>query len=190
MPLFPAPECETPTTEAPAEAPNHPAMLGFWPLNEQYGGKNLATEGVDFELGNVGFDTGNGDFRSAPAKFSKTQDSVANLAGASSMVLGRSFSWIGAVYLRSAGDFALFEWDKNPGVGPHIWVYRGKLYINLYCKSAFHAAAVPVGEWVTLAVTFDGQKISFYQNGVRTDVAAPTCGNTISGYNFIRINQR
>jgi hypothetical protein len=169
-------------------------MLGFWPLNEEYGGKNLATDGVDFELGNVGFDVENGNFQSAPAKFSTAQDSVAKLAGAKSMVLGNSFSWIGTLYRRATGDAALFEWDD----GTHIWVYENKFYINVvrgdksecaYLMVSF-TEAVPVGEWVTLAVTYDGKTLSMYQNGKRSDTTVPACENDVTYSNVIRINER
>jgi len=189
----PAPVCTPAPTEAPTEAPVHAAMLGFWPLNEEYGGKNLATDGVDFELGNVGFDAGNGDFKSAPAKFSTAQDSVAVLDNANAIAVGMSFSWVGAVYRRSGGDGALFEWDNNPGYGTHIWILRNKLYIHMYrngcSRSAFHTQAAPVQQWLTLAVTYDGQKISFYQNGVRSDVPV-RCGSKLDSRSHIRINQR
>jgi hypothetical protein len=172
-------------------------MLGFWPLNKKYGGKNLASSHSDFVLSNVAYGSEDGEWKSAPVSFSTAADSYAELSGTGSIAVTRSFSWIGAIYRRTTTDGPLFEWDNGGSYLTHIWIWKNKLSTTLYrtgCdwQHMFYSTIVENNKAYIFAVTYDGSTntLSMYVDGNREDKHIQACASGMQDGNNVRINRR
>jgi hypothetical protein len=182
--LFSEPRCKT-----------KPNLIGFWPLNSHYGGKNLATENVDFELRNVLYAADGGMWKFPPASFRKR--SVGELSRNHLLRVTRSYSWIGAVYRRSRSNGPLFEWGTGEWFQSYIWIWDNKIHIvadRTTCErqTLEHTSTLQPFQWYVFAATLNGlnNTLSLYVNGHRQDKVIPPCAYGMVPGRYIYINFR
>ena len=90
-------------------------LVGFWPLNEEFGGSAFC--GGDMTLHGITYFDDSNKWRSPPVRFAGNSDSYLSI-DSSHMLLPQSFSWMAAVYLEQGLDGPLFE------------IYAGECYIT------------------------------------------------------------
>ena len=73
------------------------SQKGFWPLNNQYRGRNLVPGNADFQLSGINLNSEAPQWLEAPIHFTGDQDSYAEIVNDDSIAVTRSFSWIGAI---------------------------------------------------------------------------------------------
>ena len=82
-------------------------QIGLWPLNKAWQGKNMIQGNGDFVLNNVAFDTDAGPWKSAPASFSYSRHSSAELMNEPKISVAGSFSWIGSIMKRGKSKMSV-----------------------------------------------------------------------------------
>ena len=78
-------------------------QIAFWPLTEEYQGRNLIPGGTDVQLEGVLFTGDTGPWRSIPAYFAGSASSYATGTG-DDLLIARDFSFMAAVYLEQGGE--------------------------------------------------------------------------------------
>jgi hypothetical protein len=178
-----------------------PSLVGFWPLNQHYKGKNLATQDVDFELINVEFVHDDGVWKSSPASFQKYEDSYARVSSTERIPITMAFSWIGAVYrmpTADTGEGILFEFAGENAQSTHFAIVSDTFHVNLRraaCNNWYsmtHRSRIGFQKWYELAVSFDAlnNTLSMYVDGRREDLALPPCPYGVVDCENIFINNR
>ena len=177
-------------------------MIAFWPLNEQFGGKNLIDNSINFHLYDITFSSAaaNDSWKSPPAYFAGRSTSYAHLVDSPLLALSESFSWMAAFYQDLNTNGPLFEMDLGPGVvGPLIWIHQDRFFFGVNYPTCPRAdqqdsESVTNGQWYTYAVAYDhsNKMFSTWKNGVLEQKQQPACAEnpTHEGTVSIAIGKR
>ena len=160
-----------------------PHVVGWWPLQEAYGGRDLSGHGNHMTLSGVTFPNDDESPWSSPAAYFKSGDSGDIKNGFHLDVT--SFSWAAKIYFVSNYD-SLFSWQYNGAYGVGIEIYGGKLKA-LIAKPGCSTHKIRFGTaptfriWHTMAVTYDfsTNTIALWVDGVMETSTASPCGTGI-----------
>ena len=128
-------------------------MVGFWPLDSQYGGKDLSGNNNHmFFHEMIQHPTG--------VVFLPKPESFAEIKTSSSLRLHKKLSWFGSVTILSMQDGPLFSWGNAINYGVHIFVNRKQFYVLVDyeqgdCYGLEYLDELAVGQMLDLGVSVD-----------------------------------
>ena len=173
-------------------------LLAFWPLNEEYGGRDLVTPVVsDIHLYVVTFDDNSGAWRSAPARFAGSSTSYGQIVNSPHLALPGSFSWMAAFRQLVVQRGPLFNVDVGGSYGVHIWLFDTKLhFFNRFPTCTYDAVTysrdVVVNEWHEVAMVYDheNRQVSIWMDGQLETFTLPSCPENMLTSHTISIGKR
>ena len=149
-----------------------PSMLGFWPLDSQYGGADLSGNNNHMILHEFIQHPTGVEFLSTPESFGEI----------TTLHPERKFSWFCSLTLGTTTDAALIEWQS----GMQIWVLGSKLYVHVLYISGCHVPPISfnplsAGQFYNLAVSVDvaNSEVTMWINEDQKTVALSPCDSDL-----------
>ena len=149
---------------------DEPKLVGFWPLSETHGGRDLSGYGNNINLHDVLYEEAC-DSCSKVVYFKGTGSSYGVIPGGGVLDVQKSFTWMAWVYPESLQSGPLFDWNHDFGNHweTHIWVHENTLFMNMkgMGSDTISTQAPATKEWNKLAVSFrySTGDVGFYVNG-------------------------
>ena len=97
-------------------------MVGFWPLDSQYGGADLSGNKNHMILHEIIQHPNEVEFLPTPASFGVIKTSP-------SLRLQKKLSWFGSVTVVNLRDGPIFSYGTATNWGVHIWIYQLQFYM-------------------------------------------------------------
>ena len=137
-----------------------PGMIDFWPMNIQYEGQNLMSNGGDFALNNVQYDDDDGIWKFPPAYF--PSDGKGYFSSSEFNFRQQDFSWMTA-YKQEASSWGngAIAFTLSFGAFDMTFMYDG---IRIYLGGIVEIP-LSLNVWHTLAFVASGDTITFYADG-------------------------
>ena len=136
-------------------------MLDFWPLNMQYEGKNLMSNGGNFTLTNVQYNGDDGRWKSPPAYF--PSNGKGYFSSSEFHFEKQDFSWMAAYKQEATVMGAAFAFPLSFGAFDMTYMVN-EIDIRIY-GGGFKVVRLKVNEWHTLALVATGSTMTFYADG-------------------------
>jgi hypothetical protein len=164
-----------------------PHVVGWWPLQEAYGGRDVSGNGNHMELYDVTFpEDSNTTWASPAAFFGSTPSSYGHITNGRHLDV-LSFSFVAKVYLAGSRKYRdMFAWQINgrTNVRIHIYYEKPTIYIHWADCNEYNQAyptAVPVEQWHTLALTYDfpTNTVTIWLEGIKATSTRALCGTAI-----------
>jgi hypothetical protein len=154
-----------------------PHVVGWWPLQEAYGGRDVSGHGNHMELHGVTFPADLANPWAIPAaRFASSYGHVNN----GPHLLETSFSFVAKAYATvNKTTYAPIVWQFGGTYGTRIYILDGELRAR-DCTDKFLGLAITINAWHTVAVTYDypTRTLKVWVDGAHTSrtLSAQTCG--------------
>ena len=133
-------------------------LVGFWPLNSEYGGVDLSGYGHNITLHGT-------SFADNAVAFAGTTSSYGEIPASSSLQLQHHFTWMAEYYPEAANYGPLFEYLETNfhEWSLHIWYNHDKLFFRPSIKgisSSVHAMSTTLlvsQQWNKIGLSFDSE---------------------------------
>jgi hypothetical protein len=165
-----------------------PHVVGWWPLQEAYGGRDVSGHGNHIVLYDVTFPADSTSPWASPAAFfADNPSSYGHITNGYHLKV-LNFSFVAKVYLAGSRSLRhIFALQISGGAGVFIYYSQEIPKIYIYyptdCASNTYAfpTAAPVNQWHTLALTFDfpTNTVTFWLDGIKATSTRAPCGTAI-----------
>ena len=154
-------------------------MVGFWPIDSQYGGADLSGNKNHMILHEI-------LQHSEEVEFLNDPDSFGEIKTSPSLRLHKKLSWFGSVTIVNLQDGPLFSWSTETSWGVHIWVHDLQFYAVVDYEGScqdrnLYLDELSAGQTFNLGVSVDvvNAVLTMWVNGKSKTTQLTTCSENL-----------